>query len=448
VIQNPESRIRRRKSGQALVPVLFIVLILTAFAVTVSTTARRETRSAANYLRETQQHYIARGAINYALAMLQESTQGGITPPQIATPPDTDANGWTQLGDGWFKLEIIDTASCVNINTADLLQLSALISSESGVAASIVDWRDPDDRPTVIEGDAGGAGAETDYYQSLNPPYAAKNAPFDTVEELLLVRGVTPAILYGASGVNVSTLEEDPDSERPLVDMLTTYSKELNVASDGTPRVNIKTASREDLQSKLGLSAQLAQRLIENRGQNGESLNSIADLLNIPGFDRRLMQQIGDKITVTDGEYRNGVVNINTAPAAVLATIPDVEEETVAAVIQARQGGTTFRGLNDLFQITSLNREQLQTLVDHVCTKSSVYLVRVKVRMAGSGKVYAAQALVELAAPPQEGQQTGGATGSPAAQQSTEPPPTARILQWREVPRTPGWSMWSSGVLE
>lgn len=434
--RTPNTERRTPERGQALVPVLFIVLIMTAFAVTVSTTARRETRSASNYLRETQQYYIARGAINYALAQLQETTQGGTTLPQWTPPPDTDANGWTQLGDGWYKVEIVDTASRININTADILQLSAIFSSESAIAASIVDWRDRDDQPTVVEGDAGGAGAETDYYQALNPPYAAKNAPFDTVEELLLVRGVTPEILYGASDVSVSTLEEDPDSERPLVDLLTTYSKERNVSSDGTPRLNIKTASQPELQSRLGLSAQLAQRLIENRGNNGANLSSISDLLDIPGFTRQIMQQIGDKITVRDGEFRNGLININTAPAAVLATIPNVEEETVAAVLRARQGGTTFTGLHDLFRLTSLNRQQLQTLVDNVCTKSSVYLIRVRVRMSGSTKVYAAQALVELAPPPQEGAQPGGVAQPPQQ--------TARILQWREVGRTPGWSSWSA----
>lgn len=117
---------RNRRRGQALVPVLFIVVILTAFAVTVSGTARREVRAAGNYLKEAQAHFIARGAVEYALAELQQSTGGGITPPQLAAPPDTDANGWTQLGDGWYKVEVIDTASRVNINTASFAMLVKL----------------------------------------------------------------------------------------------------------------------------------------------------------------------------------------------------------------------------------------------------------------------------------------------------------------------------------
>ena len=57
------------------------------------------------------------------------------------------------------------------------------------IAAAIIDWIDQDDNTE--------SGAETDYYATLDPPYAAKNGPFDTIEELLLVKGVTPEILYG-----------------------------------------------------------------------------------------------------------------------------------------------------------------------------------------------------------------------------------------------------------
>jgi len=145
------------------------------------------------------------------------------------------------------------------------------------------------------------------------------------------------------------------------------------------------------------------------------------------------MKQIGDKISVTDDEYRNGVININTAPAEVLATIPNVDETIYNAIIEAREGGTVFAGLNDLFQLTALNRQQLQVLVDNVCTKSSVYLVRLKVRVAGSQEIRAYQALVEVQP---QAQAEGGTTT--AAQ--------ASIYQFREVGRNPGWSSWTTGV--
>jgi hypothetical protein len=102
--------------------------------------------------------------------------------------------------------------------------------------------------------------------------------------------------------------------------------------------------------------------------------------------------------------------------------------------------------MNDLFALTSLSRTQLQTLVDSVCTKSSVYIVRVKVRLKGSPRIYVAQALVEIA--PDTSQSADASTNAGGAglgqssttTQTTTPVPT--IMQWREVGRRPGWSSW------
>jgi type II secretory pathway component PulK len=455
------------------VPVLFVVFILTAFAVTVTTASRRETRSSGAFLKDTQAYFIAKGAVNYAAAALQEGTNGGTVPPQLSAPPETDANGWTQLGDGWYKIELLDTTSRVNINTATLDSISHLPGLlNTNIPACIVDWRDEDDTPTAGQA---GTGAESDYYQALNPPYSAKNQPFDTVEELLLVSGLTPSILYGAPGADPDTsgIQQNPASPAgvsrqgggqggggqggggggqgqpedpagppvdtsgsiiPLSELVTTYSKELNVDAEGVKRVNVASANEEALQT-AGFPPQIAQRIVETRQQT--PIASVADLLNIPGVTRQIMQQVGDKLTVTDEQFRTGVININSASDEAMATIPGVDATVYNAVIEARRGGMVFNGLNDLFQLTSLNRRQLQALVDHVCTKSSAYLVRVKVRMPGSRRVYAAQALVELSPPP-----------DPAAEQSGQQAPQTepqgpKILQWREVPRTPGWSSWA-----
>lgn len=429
-----------RRRGQALVPVVFVVMVVTAFAVVLTGVARRELRAAAASTRHTRMFYVARGAVNYAAVQLQQATSGGTTYPELTSPPDTDSNGWTMLGDGWYKIDIVDTAARVNINTATAAGLNTLpgLSSDPSIGLAIVDWRDSDDTPGTLEGSI---GAESEYYLALPAPYAPKNAPFDTVDELLLVRGITPSLLYGSPSTvgarSGSRQSGDPletgQSSIPLAEMLTTYSRERNVASDGTRRINVKTADADTLVSTLGLPPQLAQRLIEQRGENGANLSSIAGLLDIPGFTRQIMQQIGDKITVTDDEYRAGVININTAPAEVLAAIPNVDQTIYNAVIEARQGGTVFTGLNDLFQLTALNRQQLQALVDNVCTKSSVYLVRIKVRERGAREVRAFQALIEVQPPTQ-------------AEDGTEVAAQPKVYQFREVGSDPGWRSWTTGA--
>jgi DNA uptake protein ComE-like DNA-binding protein len=57
------------------------------------------------------------------------------------------------------------------------------------IADCILDWLDPDDVARTN-------GAERDFYASRG--YAPKNGPFESVEELLLVNGVTPQLLFGS----------------------------------------------------------------------------------------------------------------------------------------------------------------------------------------------------------------------------------------------------------
>jgi DNA uptake protein ComE-like DNA-binding protein len=58
------------------------------------------------------------------------------------------------------------------------------------VADAILDWLDPDDQPRQF-------GAEDETYRQYDPPYAPRNGPLASLDELLLVRGVTPELLWG-----------------------------------------------------------------------------------------------------------------------------------------------------------------------------------------------------------------------------------------------------------
>jgi type II secretory pathway component PulK len=495
-----------RRSGQALVPVLFVVMILTALAVTLSATAKRETKAAGNHLRDAQQYLIAKGAVTYVAAELQQATSNGVTVPQLTQPPDTDANGWTSLGDGWYKVDIIDTSARININTVDAATLNKLpaFQNDPNLAPSLIDWRDTDETDTTLP--QGGTGAESDYYQSLPMPYNAKNGPFDTVDELLLVRGFSPQLLYGQTGqpgMSTDTSGQNTtgpgmtrasksrqgaggtggaaqqpaidlsSSTRPMSELFTTYSKEANYADDGTKRVNIRTANANTLTTLLtdaGVSQGQAQQIAnqftrapqgqgQGQGQSPQSqVTALSDVAvgktNPTGFTplilpwpQTVLQLVADKLTVSDDDFLNGRININTAPPEVLATIPGMDQTLLTAIQNQQQAGG-FTSINDLFQGTVFDANQLRTLYGHVCVRSSVYIIRVRVRMPGSPRVYAVQTLVELPAPNAGATDTTGAAGAAAgqtggagatAQAATQP----TILQWREVPRMPGWALWA-----
>jgi general secretion pathway protein K len=103
-----------------------------------------------------------------------------------------------ELGNSTYSYTIIDENGKMNINTATRQQLKNIIS-DSGIditevdtiVDSIIDWKDTNDLHLLN-------GAEEDYYQSLDIPYSSKDGPFDIIEELLLVKGVTPEVFYGS----------------------------------------------------------------------------------------------------------------------------------------------------------------------------------------------------------------------------------------------------------
>ncbi len=594
----PKGMCLRHHPGQALVPVIFIMLILTTVAISFATSAKRELRAASNFSKKTEQFYAAKGALTYAATALAQTSNNGARYGVVTPDSDVDANGWLQVGDAWIKIEVTDTASGINLNTvtAATLQKMPLFTSNPDVAAAIIDWRTPGETASTN-------GAKSDYYQTLNPPYSAKDAPFDSVDELLLVKGFTQAMysntLSGAAptvsagtGVNGSTSIVQStsgssgttggsaapsdfttvynSSTRPVSELFNTTSLERNLAVDGTARVNINTATAADLQSKLGMSAQQAGSIVSFRtsgtgnstgggggggtgsggggggaggggsggggaggggagggagggggpgytstgpagmrlkgggvlgrptgsragrlgaggstasalsrqavglgsaGGNGtgsgngagygtgtgngsgngtgtgngtgngsgagtgsgsgtgagtgtgtgtpnSTFKSIADLLQVRGLTRTLMQSIADKIATDDKPFRTGVINLNTAPPEVLATVTGMNTNILNAIMAYRQNGQIFQSLNDFFTLTSLQLTDFQAVSANLSAKSSIYVVHIKVRMNGQASLAGYSALVEL----------------------TDNGPL--VLQWGEVQRSPGWANW------
>ena len=62
---------------------------------------------------------------------------------------------------------------------------------------SLKDWMDSGDDDAIT----GLSGAETSYYQGKEPPYPSRNGPLTDLDELLLVKGITPELYYGTGPV-------------------------------------------------------------------------------------------------------------------------------------------------------------------------------------------------------------------------------------------------------
>ncbi|MFC1631230.1 general secretion pathway protein GspK [Candidatus Omnitrophota bacterium] len=137
------------------------------------------------------------------------------------------------------RFGLIDEERKLNLNKTDQKTLEGLLEivglseiAAQELAAAIVDWRDKDSGLSIPLG-----SAEDEYYTHLAAPYQAKDADFQLLEELLLVKGVNQEIFD------------------QLNDFVTVY---------GSGQVNINTASREVLLA-LGLHKNLVDKILAFR---------------------------------------------------------------------------------------------------------------------------------------------------------------------------------------
>jgi DNA uptake protein ComE-like DNA-binding protein len=229
-------------------------------------------------------------AISVGLEETEETSTGRFT--VIAAGLDEDGNP------GGFRYGLTDESTRLNLNVLGFVEafypgggkqlLMALPQMTEDVADSILDWIDTDE-------DIRPLGAESNYYNSLNPPYNCKNGPLDTIEELLLIRGVTPDLLFGVDANHnglVDTEEMlmpgaesiDPELELGWASYLTLYSKEHNVNADGLKRININSENLEQLATDLRsrFDQRLTDFIIAYR-QNGAYTGSDEPQTNFAG---------------------------------------------------------------------------------------------------------------------------------------------------------------------
>ena len=210
---------RSRQSGAALLMVLWTFAVVSVLAGEFARAMREEAQSTLNYKSETIAHYTAIAGLNEALlAIVANNGRVDTVESDAAGEHQLDEQKESKrdrairrllLGRGdWvdgrfdgtaYQVRVFDETGKISLNAEALDEINLPIILENlgidedtanVVSDSILDWRDDNDAHRTN-------GAEDDYYESLGRPYPAKDAPFDAVEELLLVRGVTREMFYG-----------------------------------------------------------------------------------------------------------------------------------------------------------------------------------------------------------------------------------------------------------
>ena len=177
----------KNQKGIALVTVLWILALLTVMATGYSHTMRTEIKLTTNSLHSAQSKAVAEAGIWYAVAELLK--------PRHEQTWKADSSIYTlDFNQDTIKVSVQDEAGKIDLNTAPPELLDGLLRAVDvpederlSILQPILDWRD---RDNLVRSE----GAEDDDYELLDYDYGAKDGPFNTVDELQLVLGMTPSL--------------------------------------------------------------------------------------------------------------------------------------------------------------------------------------------------------------------------------------------------------------
>jgi type II secretory pathway component PulK len=283
----PRGKLHRR--GSMLLLTLIVVALLTLGAMAFFERMFAEHRASRAHGRQLQARHLAESGIEYIKAVVAQDPKtllesGGLyANPSLfqgilvmddpfaafrgrftALSPDLTTDGYY----GGVRYGLENESSRLNLNTVLLADnsgedgarkvLMTLPGITESIADAILDWLDEDHDSRLL-------GAERDYYSSINPPYEPRNGPLGSIEELLLVREVTPALLFGAdlnrnTGIEVSeeplTKIDNFDNSTGMLNRgwaayLTLDSAESNLRPDGTPKIDVNMDNLEELHKLL-----------------------------------------------------------------------------------------------------------------------------------------------------------------------------------------------------
>ena len=272
--------------------------------------------------------------------------------------------------------------------------LMGLPGMTESIADALLDWVDADATTRDY-------GAEEDYYVGLGAPYAPRNAPPTSLEELLLVRDVTREMLFGPDVDFPLFADEEPTSDRssPLsfagsgenlswAKLLTAHSAERNTTSEGRPRIDLNQADLTALHRQLALAlpADWARFLIAYRqygpfrgsdAAGGEAefqldlslpgkvrIATVLELVgakiriprpgkeepivldsplaNDPASLRDSLPQLLDQVTTVAGPVIRGRVNVDLAPREVLRAVPGIDDALADRIVASRGSQSGF----------------------------------------------------------------------------------------------------------
>lgn len=222
-----QKKVLKNEKGIALLITLTIITILITVSVELNRSVRSSVISSAISRDRMALSQMAASGVHIGIGMLLSDKKKDEKSPH---PADSLQDDWANpekitevlaefpFDEGTLGVTIVDEMGKIQVNALvkypegkefnmdqkklwdDILQLvipegdAFEMVGTSDIVSCIKDFMDFGDDDLIT----GLNGAESDYYQGLDPPYACANGPFTYLDELILVKGVTPNIYYSA----------------------------------------------------------------------------------------------------------------------------------------------------------------------------------------------------------------------------------------------------------
>ena len=379
--------------GLSLVSTLWILTVLSILAAQLLYSIHIEQRTQRNFLDRSKFHYAARAGFEWTLAVMRDDQ----------TPFDSLGETWAepiqgQVEDGIqignflnYHVTVVDEASKVNINIADVGLISNLLAQ---VGAPPDDARTEDLANKIVEG-----------------------RPYRTVRDLARIEGMTSELLYGnpeqegavsgqpstvSGGASLLSTDSRQPTAIPLgfVGLATIYSVDASTDPNGEALVDVNTAEANQLteirtqQNQPVFSQAEAESLIQQR-----EFDRFAALMDVQAVSDELFNNIRDQLTTEDSNQQSaisnqqedvtspetslltadnrqptpndesGKVNINTADVETLESLEGVDQGIAERIVSHREGQGLFQNIDAIKEVRMLTQQEFIGIVDKITLK-------------------------------------------------------------------------------
>ena len=421
------------ETGIALVGVLVIVGLLSMIAISLLFRMQAATTASATSLRSEQAWAITLSGLDRAIDVVSDPTRtslGWIDNPtdfEHQLVYDDGLDKWyfsvfrrSELGTEEIAFGVVEEASKLPLNATNVLQLMKVPNMTLPAAEALADFVDGDSI-------ARDNGAEQDLYDLMPVAYSIPNRPVSFLDEFLMAQGVSASHLYGEDANRNHKLdanENDADTLFPpdnqdgtlgggLHRFFTLHSRDWNVNRNNQPRLDINSAPLDP--APAGLSEETIT-FLEAKRKLSEPIVSLIELVDASltvteenQAQRELKSGIGpgdlgqlmDRYTTDAERVRPGRVNINTAPASILAQLEGIDEALGNAIVSTRQGLSpeASRSIAWLLEERLLDAGQFRQIEPRISARSFQFHVQVIGYALPSGRYCVIESIVDLIGP-------------------------------------------------